>query len=55
MKLLKKEMSRRDFLKYSFSTMLLLGLGSMGINLKSKPKKQINNSQTGYGNGGYGR
>ena len=54
MKLLKKEMSRRDFLKYSFSTMLLLGLGSFGINLKDKPKKQTA-SNSGYGNGGYGR
>ena len=38
MKILKKEMSRKEFLKYISGGAILLGLGSFGINLKNKPK-----------------
>jgi len=50
MKILKKEMSRKDFIKYSLGSLLLLSLGTIGI----KNKKQINNSNISYGKGAYG-
>ena len=55
MKLLKKEMSRKDFLKYSVTSLLLLGVGSFGINLKDKKKLKVSDVENGYGSGGYGR
>ena len=53
MKIFKKEMSRRDFLKYVFGGALLLGLGSFGIKMKDKNKTKIK-LDSGYGNGVYG-
>ena len=54
MKILKKEMSRREFLKYAFGSAILLGIGSLGVNLKEKPKKKDENSKRTYGSGMYG-
>ena len=51
MKVLKKRMSRRDFLKYSFSTAALLGLASLKIPGITDDKTNLK----GYGAGGYGK
>jgi len=64
MKLLKKEMNRRDFLKFSLTGLFLLGIASLVPNFVKDKKANKNNSSekennngnsnSGYGNGVYG-
>ncbi len=62
MKILKKEMNRREFLKFSLTGLFLLGIASLVPSFVKDKKKNKNsdnennkdNSNSGYGNGVYG-